>query len=159
MLLLRGDLVVPRLRVANYKLRAGDAQAALKDLQIAIKFEPENVPAHLSLSDAYRLIGQYALAKNELDWVEKREPSSPQIHYNRGLLYLLAPSIQGFTELQKVNAAIKSFEKYKELRPKGERSDVDELVKQATFKKAELEALQKAKTPPPAAPPPPAPKG
>jgi len=149
-LALRPDLVVARLRLATYLLESGGADEALPMLQQAIKFDADNLNAHLSLGDAYRLTGQYQAAKQEFEWVKSRDSSMAEVHYNLGLLYLFAPSVPGMKERQQVMAAISSFNRYKELRGKAaDDSDVDELLNRATLKKSELEALEAAKHPKP----------
>ena len=150
---LRPDMVVARLRLATYLLESGGAQEALPMLQTAVRFDADNVDAHLSLGDAYRLTGQFADAKKEFEWVKSKNGNMPQVHYNLGLLYLFAPSIPGMSKKQQVVAAIKAFEKFKELSPTHEKTDVEELLNQANLKKSEIEALEKAKNPQPVTPP------
>ena len=154
---LRPDLVVARLKLATFLLESGGAQKALGMLQTALRYDAENIGAHLGLGDAYRLTGQYAQAKSEFEWVKKKDSSLPQVHYNLGLLYLFAPKIPGMTDKQKVKAAIASLNKFKDLRTKTDRSDVDELLNQANLKLSEIEAIEKAKNPQPVTPPTPAP--
>ena len=154
---LRPDLVVARLRVATYLLESGSADEALPILQKALKYDYDNMSAHLSLGDAYRLTGDYASAKQEFDWVKKADASLPQVHYNYGLLYLFAPKIEGYTSKQQVEAAIASFNKFKELKTKTDPSDVDELLSRANMKKVEIDALAAANKPQPPPPPPPPP--
>jgi tetratricopeptide (TPR) repeat protein len=154
---LRPDLVVARLRLATYLLESGGAQEALPMLQMAVKYDADNLNAHLSLGDAYRLTGQFAQAKSEFEWVKGKNANLPEVHYNFGLLYLFAPQIPGMKKKQQIVAAIKALEKFKELSPSHEQSDVDELLNQANLKKSEIEAIEKAKNPQPVAPPPAAP--
>jgi Tfp pilus assembly protein PilF len=147
---LRPDLVVPRLRLAQRLLESGGANEALPMLQDALKYDADNLNAHLSLGDAYRLTGQYAAAKQEFEWVKTRDSSIAEVHYNLGLLYMFAPQLPGLTKKKQIVAAIKAFEKYKELKGKAaEDSDVDELLSQANLKKAEIEALEAASKPQP----------
>jgi len=147
-LALRPDLVVARLRLATYLLESGGAAEALPMLQTAIKYDADNLGAHLSLGDAYRLTGQYQAAKQEFDWVKSRDSSQAAVHYNLGLLYLFAPSVPGMGKRQQVMAAISSFNQYKKLRGKAaDDSDVDELLNRANLKKAEIDALEAAKHP------------
>jgi tetratricopeptide (TPR) repeat protein len=150
---LRPDLVVARLRLATYLLESGGAQEALPMLQTAIRYDSDNLDAHLGLGDAYRLTGQFADAKKEFEWVKSKNANLPQVHYNLGLLYLFAPSVPGMSKKQQVNAAIAAFEKFKELSPTHEQTDVEELLNRANLKKAEIEALEKAKNPQPVTPP------
>jgi Tfp pilus assembly protein PilF len=155
---LRPDLVGARVKLATFMLQAGSANEALPMLQTAKKYDPDNLDIHLALGDAHRLTGNYTQAKQEFDWVKKRDSSLPQVYYNFGLLYLFADSMPGMNEKQRVLAAIENLEKYKELKGKGDRSDVDELLNRANLKKAEIEALEKVNKPQPP-PPAPAPAG
>jgi Tfp pilus assembly protein PilF len=153
---LRPDLVVARIRLATYLLESGGATEALPMLQQAIKYDSDNVAAHLALGDAYRLTGDFSKAKNEFDWVKGKDANMPEVHYNLGLLYLFAPkgAIQGMKEKQQIEAAIASFTKFKELKSKSGGGDVEELLKQANYKKAEIEAIEQAKQPQPVVPAP-----
>ncbi|HZO14195.1 MAG TPA: tetratricopeptide repeat protein [Polyangiaceae bacterium] len=155
---LRPDIVVARLRFSTYLLESGGAIEALPILQRTVQYDPQNLDAHLSLGDAYRLTGDFQKAKQEFDWVRTKNANLPEVYYNLGLLYLFAPSVPGFNKMQQVQAAIGQFNKFKELRGKGaEQSDVDELLQRANLKKAEIEALEKAKKAPPPVPAPAAP--
>jgi len=148
----RPDLITARLRLATFLLEVGRAQEALPILQGAVQFEAENAAAHLSLGDALRLLGRYAEAKKEFDWVLSRNASLPQVHYNLGLMYLFAPSMPGMSPLAQVDAAMTELGKYQELKPKGgPQDDTDELLQRAKLKKAEIEALAKASQAQPAA--------
>lgn len=146
---LRPDLTTARIKLATYLLESGGATEALPLLQQALKYDRRNVPAHLALGDAYRLTGQYMKAKAEFEWVGRQDGSMAEVHYNLGLLYMFAPkgAITGLQEKQQVDAAIASFNKFKELSSKTAGEDVDELLKQANLKKAEIEALEKANQP------------
>jgi len=150
----RPDLVEARVQLATLLLEAGNPQEALMLLEGAVRFDSENVPVRLALGDAYRLLERYADAKREFEWVVAREASSPQVHYDLGLLYLFAPSIPGVTPKQQVTEAIKELKKFQELRSKGEPDDSEELLNRAKLKEGELNAAAVAAqpTPPPAAP-------
>jgi tetratricopeptide (TPR) repeat protein len=150
---LRPDLVVARLRVATHLLESGGAAEAVPILQKALQYDASNLAAHLILGDAYRLTGEYAKAKQEFDWVQEKDPTLPQVHYNLGLLYLLAPKLDGLTPREQLDAGTAALNKFKELASKGDQADVDELLKRASLKKAELDALAAAESA--AAPPPP----
>jgi len=148
----RPDLIPARLRLATFLLEVGRAAEALPILQGAVQFENENVAAHLSLGDAHRLLGHYADAKKEFDWVLSRNASLPQVHYDLGMMYLFAPSMPGMTPMAQVDAATEQLTKYQELKPKGgAQDDTEELLQRAKLKKAELDALAKASQPQPAA--------
>ena len=157
----RPDLVVPRLRYATYLLESGGVGDAIPILQKALQYDSNNVAAHLSLGDAYRLKGDYTKARQEFEWVQRQNPGLAAAHYNMGLLFLFAPSVDGLSTREQVDAATASLNKFKEFATKGEQGDVDELLKRASLKKAELDALAAASAaaaapPPPPPPPPPA---
>lgn len=156
---LRPDVVVARLRLATYLLESNGAAEAKPILQTALQYDSENLGAHLSLGDAYRLLEEYPQAEQEFKWVLARDASLPQVHYNLGLLYLFAPAVPGMSEKQQVEAALVSLNKFKELRRKSDPDDHDELINRAVLKKAEIEALEQANNPPPPPPPEPAPAG
>jgi len=149
----RPDLVDAGVQLATYYLESGNPSKAQPLLERALKYNNQNLVAHLNLGDVHRLMGRPADAKREFEWVLAKDSSLIQIHYNMGLLYLFSDSFPGKTPVQQVDAALVSLEKYKELRgrsvdPKG--SDVEQLIIRAKAKKAMLEA--EANQPPPAAP-------
>ncbi|MEZ4296571.1 MAG: tetratricopeptide repeat protein [Polyangiaceae bacterium] len=162
----RPDLVEARVQLATFLLESGGAEEALPVLQGAVQFDGDNLAAHLNLGDCYRLLGSYAEAKKEFDWVLARDQSLPQVHYDLGLLYLFAPNckpigggaaqspcLSDLTPLAQVQEATKSLKKFQELRQKGESDDSDELLNRARLKESELVALQQAAAPPPPPPP------
>jgi Tfp pilus assembly protein PilF len=150
---LRPDLVTARLRLATSLLEVGRAQEALPLLLGTLQYDAENVAAHLSLGDGYRLLGDYARAKQEFEWVLGQNPSLPEVHYNLALMYLFAPALPNMKPLAQVDAAIAALGKFDELKPKGTKDDSEELMQRAKLKKGELEALAKAAQPQPAAAP------
>lgn len=145
----RPDMVEARVQLATLLLEAGNPNEALMLLEGAVRFDGESVSARLALGDAYRLLERYADAKREFEWVVGREPSSPQVHYDLGLLYLFAPSIPGVTPKQQVTEAIKELKKFQELRRKGEPDDSEELLNRAKLKEGELNAAAVAAQPAP----------
>lgn len=161
----RPDLVEARVQLATYLLESGGAEEAKPILEGAIRYDADNLTAHLNLGDCYRLLGMYPEAKKELDWVITKDQSLPQVHYDLGLLFLFAPNctpangapaqspcFAGYTPLQQVQQAAKSLKRFQELRSKGEPDDSDELLNQARLKEGEIQAAQQAAAPPP--PPP-----
>lgn len=151
----RPDMVEARVQRATLLLEAGNPEEALPVLEMAVRFDGENLPAHLALGDVYRLLGRIPDAKREFEWVLARAPGLPQVHYNLGLLYLFAPSIPNMTPKQQVTEAISELKKFQEVRNKGEPDDSDELLNRAKLKEAEINAaLQPGFVPPPEAPPP-----
>lgn len=145
----RPDFVEARSQLATMLLEAGNAQEALMLLEGAIKYDQFSMPIHLGLGDTYRLLGRYADAKREFEWVLSREPSLPQIHYNLGLLYLFAPSIPGMTAKQQVTEAIRELKRFQEVRRKGDRDDSEELLQRAKLKEGELTSAAAAEAPAP----------
>ncbi|MBM4357576.1 MAG: tetratricopeptide repeat protein [Deltaproteobacteria bacterium] len=151
---LRPDLVLPSLRYATYLLESGGARDAIPLLQRVLRYDASNQAAHLGLGDAYRLTGDFARARQEFDWVRQQNGALAAVHYNTGLLYLFAPNMDGMTPKQQIEAAMAALNKFKETATKAELGDVEELLKRASLKKAEIDALAAANAPP--APPPPA---
>jgi tetratricopeptide (TPR) repeat protein len=149
----RPDLVEARVNLATYLLEAGNASAAKPLVEGALRFDSEQLQAHLILADCYRLLGSPAEAKQKFEYVLSRDAGLYQVHYNLGLLYLFAPNIPGMTPMQQVEAATSSLKKFQELRPKNESDDSDELLNRAKLKKGELEAAAAAAAEPPPAPP------
>ncbi|MDC3959469.1 tetratricopeptide repeat protein [Polyangium jinanense] len=140
----RPDLVEARVQLAAMLLEAGNGQEALPLLEGAVRYDGDNLPAHLALGDTYRLLGRYGDAKREFEWVLARDASMPQVHYDLGLLYLFAPSVPGMSAKQQVAEAIVELKKYQELRRKGERDDSEELLQRAKLKEGELSAAAAA---------------
>lgn len=153
----RPDLVEARVQLAAYLLEAGNAPEAAQLLESALRYDKNNVLAHLNLGDAYRLLGKTSEAKREFEWVTNRDPSLAQVHYNLGLLYLFNENVPGLNPRQATDRAIDEFEQYKKMRPRvqgGAPDDTDELITRAKSKKALLEEQAKAPPAAPAAAPP-----
>ncbi|WP_342673913.1 tetratricopeptide repeat protein [Chondromyces crocatus] len=149
----RPDMVEARVQLATMLLEAGNAQEALPLLEGAIRFDADQLPAHLALGDAYRLLERYLDAKRELEWVISRNPNVPEVHYNLGLLYLFASVVPGMTPAQQVAEAQNSLKRFQELRRKGARDDSDELLNRAKLKESELAASAAAVSAAPAVQP------
>ncbi len=141
-LTLRPDLVEARVQLAAYMLESGNATGAAPLLEGAVRYDNNNVLAHLNLGDAYRLLGKTAEAKREFEWVQKADAQLAQVHYNLGLLYLFSDSVPGVTPGQATDLAISELEQYKKMRPRqaGSNDDTDELITRAKAKKAMIEA-------------------
>ena len=112
---------------------------------MAIRYDNRNVPAHLMLGDAYRLLDRGADARKELEWVIATDPTQVGARYNLGLLFLMSSKLPGLTDLQATNKAIEQLEAYKAKAPRGGPDDVDELLVRAKSRKALLEAAQAEK--------------
>src|SRR5581483_4106463 len=121
---------------------AGNATEAQPLLESAEKFAPKNALAHQNLGDCYRLVGRVSDAKKELDTAMSLDSSMPATHYSLGLLYLFAPSYPGMSENDKLGAAIKELNTYKQMRgpkpPPGVQDDVDDLIAGAQQRQTEL---------------------
>lgn len=154
----RPDLVEARVQLATFLLQAGAGDQAKPIIEGALRFDSENLPAHLLLGDCLRLEGKYVESKQRFDYVLSKDSSMYQAHYNLALIYLNAPSMPSMTPMQQVDAATASLKKYQELRPKGLTDDSDELLGRAKLKRGELEAAAEAAKPvaPTPAPAPPA---
>jgi tetratricopeptide (TPR) repeat protein len=139
---IRPDLVEARVQLAAYMLESGNATGAAPLLEGAVRYDSNNVLAHLNLGDAYRLLGKTAEAKRELEWVQKADAQLAQVHYDLGLLYLFSDSVPGNTPTQAADNAIGELEQYKKMRPRqaGSNDDTDELITRAKAKKAMLDA-------------------
>lgn len=153
----RPDLVEARVQLATFYLQAGNGDQAMPLVEGALRFDADNLAAHLLLGDCYRLQGKVAEAKQRFDYVLGKDASLPQVHYDLGLLYLFSSALPGMTPMQQVDAATASLKKYQELRPKDQSDDSDELLNRAKLKRGELEAAQQAAAAPPPPPPAPAP--
>jgi Tfp pilus assembly protein PilF len=149
----RPDLVEARVHLAVYHLEAGNASEAAMLLEKALQYDKAHLLAHLNLGDAYRMLGKSADSKKHLEWVLAKDPSLAQVHYNLGVLYLVADSIPGMTPKQQADKAISELEKFKEMMPRGKGGpdDTDELITRAKTKKGILEAEATKPKPAPAA--------
>ncbi len=149
----RPDLVEARVQLATFYLESGTPSQAQPLLEGALRFDLENESAQLLLGDCYRLEGKYADAKTRFDYVAGKDSSLPMVHYDLALLYLFAPTVQGMTLMQQVDAATAELKKFQDLRDKSVSDDSDELLQRAKLKRGELEAAQTAATAPPPTPP------
>jgi tetratricopeptide (TPR) repeat protein len=148
----RPDLVEARVQLGTALVQAGIAQEALPILEGAVRYDADNLPAHLNLGDAYRLLGKYGEAKREFEWVLARDASLPQVHYDLGLLYLYAPAVPGMTSKQQVAEASRELTKFREVRPRDAKDDSEELLNAAKIKEGEIAAASAPAPPPPPAP-------
>ncbi len=156
---LRPDLVEARVHLALHLLQTGNAAGAAPLLEGAIRYQRDNVIAHLYLADAYRLLGKTTEALREFNWVLAADPGMVQVHYDLGLLYLFSEEVPGVSRVRAAELAIEAFETYAAKRsraPVGGTDDTDELIARAKAKKAVLESEASAPPAPPV-PPPPAP--
>jgi tetratricopeptide (TPR) repeat protein len=152
----RPDLVEARVQLGAALLASGGAEEALPILEGAVRYDADNLSGHLNLGDTYRLLQRYGDAKREFEWVLAHDAGLPQVHYDLGLLYLYAPSVPGMTAKQQIAEAIRELTKFREVRPRDEKDDSEELLNSAKIKEGELTA---ASTPVAAPPPPPPPPG
>jgi Flp pilus assembly protein TadD len=151
----RPDLVEAKVDLAVFYLEAGNAAEAEPLLASALRFDANNVIAHLNLGDAYRLQGRTAEAKAQFDWVSAHDTAMPQVHYDLALLYLFSPNVPGLDAKGQTERAIAEIQKYQELRGKlsaGQGDDSDQLLNRAKQKQAELAVQTTAAEPAPAEP-------
>ena len=158
---LRPDLIEAKLNLAKYMLEAGNAQEATPLLENALAYDQNNTLVHLNIGDAYRLQGRPADALKHFQWVQSKDPTVAEVHYNLGLLYLFSTGVPGTTPTGAIDKAIAELEQFKAMRPRtkaGAGDDTDELLNRAKNKKAILaaEAAAPPPEPAPAAAPPPA---
>jgi tetratricopeptide (TPR) repeat protein len=159
---LRPDVVEAKLNLAKYMLDAGNATEATPLLESALAYDAANPIVHLNLGDAYRLMGRPADALKHLQWVQTKDPTNAEVHYNLGLLYLFSTGVPGISSPSAaIDKAIAELEQFKSMRPRakaGSGDDVDELIARAKNKKAiaQAEAASAAAAPPPSATPAPA---
>jgi tetratricopeptide (TPR) repeat protein len=145
---LRPDLVAARVELASYYLEAGNATDAQPLLEGALRYDANNVIAHLNLGDCYRLASRIAEAKAQFDWVLAHDTSLAQVHYDLALLYLFAPSIPGMDAKRQTDEAIAEINKYQQMRGKlaaGQSDDSEELLNRAKQKQADLQATASEK--------------
>jgi tetratricopeptide (TPR) repeat protein len=143
------------VQLSSYFLESGNAADAQGLLEPALKYDADNVIAHLNLGDAYRLLGRPADSKRELEWVKARDPSLAQVHYNLGLLYLFTDNFPGVSPGQAADTAIDELNQYKKMKPRvagGTPDDTDELITRAKTKKALIDAKANESATPDAAP-------
>ena len=142
---LRPDIVEGGVLYAGLLLESGNANQAVTALQMAIRFQPNHVLAHLNLGDAFRLQGKTSDALKELNWVQSKEPNLAAVYYNLALVYLLSKEIPNMAASDAVDKAIANLQKVKEL-SSGSRSsslnDVDDLLARANNRKVMLAAMQ-----------------
>lgn len=67
---------VARRRLGDYALAAGDAPAAVTNLQVCVWLSPESGPERVALARALTLSGELSRATAELSWVVDREPKN-----------------------------------------------------------------------------------
>jgi Tfp pilus assembly protein PilF len=128
----RPDLIEATIQVAAMKLEAGNATEAQPLLESAVKYAPNNAIAHMNLGDCYRLASRWADAKKELDTSLSLDSTLLGAHYAMGLMYRFAPSFPGMDEKGALNAALREFNTYKQMRglkaAPGVSDDIDDLI-------------------------------
>jgi len=129
-----------RVALGAYLLESGNAAEAATLYEGAARLSANDPLVRLGLGDCYRLLGRVTDARQQLDWVAQKRPELAEVQYDLGLLYLFAPQVPGMTPSQAIEAALAAFHRYKELKPRGGASDVDELITRATTRKAMIEA-------------------
>src|SRR5262249_61675943 len=113
-----------------------------------------------AVGDGSRLMGRPADALKHLQWVQSKDPTNAEVHYNLGLLYLFSTGVPGISSPgASIDKAIAELEQFKSMRPRtkaGSGDDADELIARAKNKKAiaQAEAASAAAAPPPSGAPP-----
>ena len=67
---------------------AGAGPMYLSEWERAVAWRPDDVRARVELGYAYRVMGKYAAALEQFDYVVRREPMNAAARYNRGMIYL-----------------------------------------------------------------------
>jgi tetratricopeptide (TPR) repeat protein len=156
---LRPDLVEARVHLALHLLQTGNAAGAAPLLEGAIRYQRDNVIAHLYLADAYRLLGKTTEALREFNWVLAADPGWCRSTTISACSTCSRRRCPGCRAYARPSSAIEAFETYAAKRsraPVGGTDDTDELIARAKAKKAVLESEASAPPAPPV-PPPPAP--
>jgi tetratricopeptide (TPR) repeat protein len=81
---LRGDLIMPRLGLAELQVMHGEYQAALDSAQAVLQKDPGNLSAKVIESQAYLGQKKYGESGLLLDGMLKTNPSSPEVYYQVG---------------------------------------------------------------------------
>jgi len=100
----------------------GDTKTAESCFEYAVSLDPKFAEAQLNWGAALRSNAKLAEAESAYRAASKLRPDWAEVHFNLGVLYLDAESIPNHDEIAKLDAAIRSFEAYKELVAKGKTS-------------------------------------
>jgi tetratricopeptide (TPR) repeat protein len=93
----------------------GDYATAIGCFQYAVELQPKFRRARLNLGAAQRALGQVVEARQTFDEILKLEPQSADAHFNLGVLYLDADPFPNVETTERLNLAVQSFTRYKEV--------------------------------------------
>ncbi len=96
-------------------LRIGDAKTAIDCFLYATSLDPGFFKAHLNLGSAYRLSRDWAKADAAYRQALKLRANYPEAYFNLGVLYLDADPYPGLETTARLQRAIDSFRRYREL--------------------------------------------
>ena len=103
------------------ELDTGDTIGALENFTQSLRNDPRHVEAHYNLANLYYDAGDFPLARLHYEAAIQIEPNFSLVYYNLALVY---------HRLNKVEAARKALNKYKDLEPGDEEIElVDQLLK------------------------------
>ncbi len=102
------------------EFKEGNNTKAIDFFTLCLKEEPRHFEAHYNLANLYAEVGNFALAKVHYSVSIEIEPNFPNSHFNLGLTLAMNKE---FAE------AINALKHYRQLTPKTEHSQVDELIR------------------------------
>lgn len=101
------------------EFKEGNNTKAIDFFTLCLKEDPRHFEAHYNLANLYAEVGNFTLAKVHYTVSIEIEPNFPNSHFNLGLTLAMNKE---FTE------AINALKHYRQLTPKTEHSQVDELI-------------------------------
>ena len=114
-------------------LRAGDVNTAASCFQYALELKPGFAKAHLNYGAALRAQGKLPEAEKEIRKALELQRNYPEAHFNLGVLYLDAQTMGDMTTTKRLQTAISSLERYKQL--SGGRATTEPLARGLGSKK------------------------
>lgn len=126
-----------------------DFATARKELEFALKIDPQFVEARINLALALKGLKEYAKARDLLVEIEKSPGLSKallqDVRYNLAILYLDA-DVEGTGTPERFDTAVAYFSKYLEFvdkKDKAERTRIEEYKKESLTEKKKLESMIK----------------
>ncbi len=114
-------------------LRAGDVGTAASCFEYALELKPGFAKAHLNHGAALRAQGKLVEAEREIRKALQLKQNYPEAHFNLGVLYLDAQTMGDMTTTKRLQTAISSLERYKQL--SGGRATTEPLARGLGSKK------------------------
>jgi len=108
---LRPDYPEAQINYGAMLVDAEDFAGAVKVLELAIKYAPNNAQAHLDLGNAYRGSRQFDLAKREYEKAQLLDPKLVDAQYNLGILHIDGDK-PGLPVAERLEKAIAYLERY-----------------------------------------------